>query len=290
MGAMSFGRAAEGFVIMAARPETDRPWVRYDEQNRIATVLLDYPPVNALNDRMLAELNEALDLAERCVPSVVVFRSGHRVFAAGSDLRALQSRAGSQDGALVMGRTVRQMHLVFDRLARLPSATIAEISGAAVGGGLELALACDLRVVANDATLGFPELELGLLPGAGGTQRLTRLCGAGTAARLILAGDRIKGPEAVQLGLAQWSVAADQLKERTMQIAERIAGLPSCAISRAKNCIALAGMPGDVGAEAEISSIVHLTAEPETKRRIDAFFSKSSAGRHGNNTDVRDPL
>jgi len=182
------------------------------------------------------------------------------------------------------------MHHVFDRLARLPLVTIAEISGAAVGGGLELALACDMRVVANDATLGLPELDLGLLPGAGGTQRLTRLCGAGTAARLILAGDRIKGLEAVQIGLAQWSGAADQLEELTMQIAERIAGQPGAAISRAKNCIALAGMPGNVGAEAEISSIIHLTAEPETKRRIDAFFAKSSASRHGHSTNVKDVL
>lgn len=260
---------------MADRQEGDRPGVRYGQDDRIATITLDRAPVNALSDRLLAEIDSALDEAERRSPAVVIIRSALRAFVAGADLRSIASGAGTTDGGRAMERMVREMHRVFDRLARLPAVTIAEIGGATMGGGLELALACDLRVVADDALLGLPELGLGLLPGAGGTQRLTRLCGAGTSSRLILTGDRIDGREAWRLGLAQWIGPPGEIGTMTTQIAERVARLPLAAIAHAKSCIYLAAVAGSAGDDAEIRSVVALVQLPDTKFRIDRFLAKS---------------
>ena len=103
---------------------------------------------------------------------------------------------------------MRRFHDVYDLLAGLPVVTIAEIEGHALGGGLELALVCDIRIASYDAKLGLPEAKVGLLQGAGGTQRLTRLCGEGIAARIILSGDVVNGGEAERVGLVQWALEA----------------------------------------------------------------------------------
>ena len=118
--------------------------------------------------------------------SVLLLRSSERAFCAGADLALMKSRFDTQPGRERMVAFVREMQRVYAQLERLPLVTIAEIGGAAMGGGLELALACDFRIAADDATLGLPEARLGLLPGAGGTQRLTRIAGEAIAKRLIL--------------------------------------------------------------------------------------------------------
>ena len=112
-----------------------------------------------------------------------------------------------------------------------------------MGGGLELALACDLRVAAVDARLGLPEVRLGLLPAAGGTQRLTRLCGQGTAKRLILGAELIDGAEALRLGLVQWTQPREQLARWSRELAARVADMPKAALGASKRCIAAAHDP-----------------------------------------------
>ena len=173
-----------------------------------------------------------------------------------------------------MVETVRAFHRTFDRLAELSKLTIAEIEGHALGGGLELALACDVRIAAHHARLGLPEAKVGLLPGAGGTQRLTSLCGAGVAARVILTGDLLDGREAERLGLVQWAAHAVDFAEVAREVAERAAGLSADAISVAKSCIRIADRISPVGAEAETRGIGTLMMKASTEKRVADFLRR----------------
>jgi enoyl-CoA hydratase/carnithine racemase len=166
------------------------------------------------------------------------------------------------------------MQRVFARIERAPFVTLAEIGGAALGGGLELALACDLRVAAQEAKLALPEVGLGLLPAAGGTQRLTSLCGPGVARRLILGGEAIDGGEAERLGVVQWARPAAALASWTAGLAERIALHPREAIAANKRCIALAAPSCAEGFAAELAATRALYAAPQTHQRVGAFLDR----------------
>jgi enoyl-CoA hydratase/carnithine racemase len=168
---------------------------------------------------------------------------------------------------------VAAIQRLFARIERLPQVTLAEISGSALGGGLELALACDLRVAATTAKLGLPELQLGLIPGAGGTQRLTRLCGRAVAARLILGAETIDGVAARSLGLVQWAVPPAELQAYAAATARRVAALPRAALAAGKACIAAAGEPGRGGYADELEATRRLLGEIETRRRVNAFLA-----------------
>jgi enoyl-CoA hydratase/carnithine racemase len=171
------------------------------------------------------------------------------------------------------------MQQLFSRIEAAPLVTLAEIGGAALGGGFELALACDLRIVAAEARIGLPEAGLGLLPGAGGTQRLTRLVGRGLAHRLILGAETPTGAEALGLGLVQWAVPRAELAAAARALAQRLAALPRHALAENKRCIELAGVPGDSGYAAEVEGTRRLYQDPETRRRVSAFLDRSAAPR-----------
>ena len=164
------------------------------------------PPVNALNDELIRELDACSTsaIADDGI-SVLHIRSDQRVFCAGADLALMHALLRHAGGADAMTEVVRRCSACTHGWRRRRWSTLAEIGAAALGGGLELALACDLRVAALDVTLGLPEAGLGLLPGAGGTQRLTRLCGPGVAKRMILGAELIDGAQAEQLGIVQWA-------------------------------------------------------------------------------------
>jgi enoyl-CoA hydratase/carnithine racemase len=161
------------------------------------------------------------------------------------------------------------MQRVFARLERAPQVTIAEIGASALGGGLELALACDLRIAAQEARLGLPEVRLGLIPGAGGTQRLPRVAGVAAAKRLILGAEVVSGAQAAALGIVHWAVPAAELTEKARAIARGIAALPAAALGEAKACI---GEPN--GYERELDSTARLLAEEGTQRLVRAFLEK----------------
>ena len=177
------------------------------------------------------------------------------------------------DGADRMYAYVAGIQRLYARIEQLPLVTVAEIGGAAMGGGLELALACDLRIAANEAKLGLPEARLGLIPGAGGTQRLTRLCGAAVAARLILAAEIVDGAAARELGIVQWAVPRDHLAERATAIVRGVAELPATALAECKACIAAAGRPGRGGFADEIEATRRLFLDEDTRRRIQSFLA-----------------
>lgn len=244
-------------------------------QGAIATLTLCRPPMNAIDDAMLAALLAAFDEVEaRPEVAVLRIRSDQRVFCAGADLRLVGTRVGKPDGAAAMVETVRSFHRAFDRLAALPKMTIAEIEGHALGGGLEMALACDVRIAAHHAKLGLPEAKVGLLPGAGGTQRLTTLCGSGVAARIILTGDLLDGREAERLGLVQWAAHAVDFAEVAREVADRAAGLSPDSIAIAKACMRIADPLSPVGAEAEIQGIATLMMKPGTAKRVADFLAR----------------
>lgn len=240
----------------------------------LAVATLARSPVNAIDEAWLARLDQALDAVEHASGvSCLLIRSTERAFCAGADLALMRSRFATFEGRAHMVQFVRELQRVYARLERLPQATIAEIGGPAMGGGLELALACDLRIAAEDARLGLPEARLGLLPGAGGTQRLTRIAGEAVAKRLILRGEAVTGGEAARLGLVHWAVPAAELGSRARALAAEITALPAAAIAACKRCIA-APLAGANGYEAEVSGTAALLADAETQKRVRAFLEK----------------
>jgi enoyl-CoA hydratase/carnithine racemase len=241
----------------------------------VATATLCRPPVNAINEEWVTRLWQVLDEVEQAdAVSVLWLRSGERAFCAGADLALMQSILDSGAGRDRMIGLTRRMQAVFARLESLPKVTLAEIGGAALGGGFEMALACDLRLVADSARIGLPEAGLGLLPAAGGTQRLTRVCGDAVARRLILGAELVSGGDAVALGLAQWTAPAAGVEAAARAIVERIADLPARALAECKHCINVALDGSENGFEAELAGSALLLALPETQKRVTRFLEK----------------
>lgn len=241
----------------------------------LAVVTLSRAPVNAIDEAWLARLDEALAAIERAEGvAALLVRSTERIFCAGADLELMRGRFDTAQGRERMIAFVRDIQRVYARLARLPQVTIAELGGAALGGGFELALACDLRIAAEQATLGLPEARLGLLPGAGGTQRLTRIAGEAVAKRLILGAETVSGIEAAALGLVQWAVPAAELPVRAMAIAAGIAALPAAAVAACKRCIHGSLEPGVNGYEMEVEATAALLENEATQDRVRQFLAR----------------
>jgi enoyl-CoA hydratase len=244
---------------------------------RVVVATLSRPPVNALNEEVILRLdavfNEVVDDGE---VSVLHIRSDQKAFCAGADLGLMHSCFATPEGPEAMLELVRRMQRLFDRIESAPLLTLAEIGGAALGGGMELALACDVRVAAVDAKLGLPEVRLGLVPGAGGTQRLVRLCGRGVANRLILGGEVVDGAVAERLGIVQWVQPRERLAEWTRELAAHFASAPREALAANKRCIAAAGDPARDGYAEELASTRRLYHHPETRCRVSEFLHRNA--------------
>ncbi|WP_326555058.1 enoyl-CoA hydratase/isomerase family protein [Micromonospora sp. NBC_01813] len=209
----------------------------------IATIRLSRPPMNALN----AEVQEGLRSAARTVSDdervrAVVVYGGEKVFAAGADIKEMADMS-----YVDMAARAAQLSSAFDAIARIPKPVVAAITGYALGGGCELALACDWRVVAEDAKLGQPEIKLGVIPGAGGTQRLARLVGPARAKDIILSGRMVDAGEAQRIGLADLVVPADQVYAAALDLVRPFVGGPAQAVKAAKLAI-------DGGLEMDLAS------------------------------------
>ncbi len=182
----------------------------------VAVVTLNNPKVNALSQEVLAELAAvALDLAAN-PPGAVVVTGGDRIFAAGADI----SQFGGPEEARVI---TTGFHRALDAVAAIPRFVIAAVSGYALGGGCELALACDYRIAGERAVFGQPEILLGIIPGGGGTQRLARTVGASRAKEMMLTGRQVKADEALRIGLADEVVPSDELHVRALALAAEVA-------------------------------------------------------------------
>ncbi|KPH78250.1 enoyl-CoA hydratase/isomerase family protein [Oceanobacillus caeni] len=187
---------------------------------------------NALDAKMLAEIEGALDEAEKNqdVKVIVVQGAGGKSFAAGADIKQLQARKPLE--ALVPG-----MQGLYKKIENCSKVTIAAVEGYALGGGCELALACDIRIATKNAKFGLPELNLGIIPGAGGTQRLSRIIGKGRALDMILTGKIIDGEEAERIGLVSYYVERDKLKEKIEEVASQVMRKGPVAIQLAKHAV-----------------------------------------------------
>jgi enoyl-CoA hydratase len=194
----------------------------------VAVVRLDNPKVNALSGAVRAGLRAAADALVADPPGAVVLTGGERIFAAGADI----SEFGGPDEAEVLGR---DFHATMDAIAAIPRMVIAAVSGYALGGGCELAMACDIRIASDRAVFGQPEVLLGILPGAGGTQRLPRLVGPARAKEMVLSGRQVKADEALRIGLCEEVVPQDALHDRAYELAAQYAkgALTAQALSKA---------------------------------------------------------
>ena len=252
-----------------------------DRVGHVRVATLSRPPVNALSGELVACLDALLsEVAADPEVTVLHIRSDQKAFCAGADLALMRSRLETPGGIEAMVEEVQRLQLLFERLEAAPVATLAEIGGAALGGGLELALACDLRVAAADAKLGLPEVSLGVVPGAGGTQRLARLCGSGVAKRMILGAELIDGTLAERLGVVQWAQPRERLAEWTRELVARIADRPRAAIAASKRCILAAEDVKRDGFAEELAATRELYAQAQTRARVAEFLSgKSQAAK-----------
>lgn len=239
----------------------------------VATATMRRAPVNAFSPEFLAAFESLLEGLAAAPVTVLHLRSGVRAFSAGADIKLMREAFAAPDCADRMVALATRMQALNDRIAALPFATVAEIGGPALGGGFELALACDLRIAAEGASLGLPEARLGLLPGAGGTQRLTRLCGAAIAKRIILGGDIVDGATAERLGLVQWSAPDADLPAFAAKIVAQIAALSPAALAASKRCIAMREEAIDGGLLVEQLETRRLYDNPDTRERVRAFLA-----------------
>ncbi|WP_344613620.1 enoyl-CoA hydratase/isomerase family protein [Dactylosporangium salmoneum] len=207
--------------------------VRLEVDGGIGTIRLDRPPMNALNVQVQEELRAAAHeaTAREDVRAVIIY-GGEKVFAAGADIKEM---AGM--GYAAMAARAVALSGAFDAVARIPKPVVAAITGWALGGGCELALTADWRVAAEDATLGQPEITLGIIPGAGGTQRLARLLGPARAKDLVMSGRRVPAPEALAMGLVDRVVPRDEVYSAALELVRPYVNGPALALRAAKQAI-----------------------------------------------------
>ncbi|MDD9947896.1 MAG: enoyl-CoA hydratase-related protein [candidate division Zixibacteria bacterium] len=205
-----------------------------EQDGGVVTITIDHPPLNVLSAQVGRELGEALDqIDDDPDASVVILTgSGDRAFAAGADIRELQRLSGSDAEEMT-----HRWHRLFRRIEGFRLPVIAAVNGVALGGGCELAMACDLRYASEKARFGQPEINLGLVPGWGGTQRLPRLIGRGRALELMLTGDMFDAAEAHRLGLVNRVTAPEDLMETVGELAGRMAAKGGVALASIKTCV-----------------------------------------------------
>jgi enoyl-CoA hydratase/carnithine racemase len=242
------------------------------QRGPITTITLDNPPLNLVTVELTHRLDDALASieADREVRCVIVTGTGDRAFCAGSDVKefeALHGRVG--EGKLLLEKAV------YRRLARLEVPSIAAIQANALGGGLELALCCDLRVADESAMLGLPEVRLGVMPGSGGTQRLPRIVGVARAKELILTGELIGAGEAADIGLVNRVAPAGQALGQAQLMAETIAARGPLAVREAKRALDTAtNVALDEGLALELDASERIFASDDMLEGAKAFFEK----------------
>jgi enoyl-CoA hydratase len=242
--------------------------VRIERQGARLVAVIDHPPANAISGAVVAGLRDAIAraAADDAVRVLVITGAGERFFAAGADISEFPtdgSRAGASGGQQLTAE-----------LEALPKITLAAVNGMALGGGCEIAMACDLRVAAPQARFGQPEINLGIIPGWGGTQRLPRLIGRGPAMPLLLTGDPIDAPTALRLGLVSKLIEGD-FTAGVAEYADMLAGKAPLAVAATKRAIN-EGLDGPLaeGLAAEQRAFSGLFATEDAREGITAFLEK----------------
>ncbi|UAL31974.1 enoyl-CoA hydratase/isomerase family protein [Nocardioides rotundus] len=243
-------------------------FVRLEVADGVATLRLDRPKMNALNAQVQEEIRlAAQEATERDDVKAVVIYGGEKVFAAGADIKEMAEQSYTD----MVSRSAA-LQTAFATVARIPKPVVAAVTGYALGGGCELALCADVRFAAEDAVLGQPEILLGIIPGAGGTQRLTRLVGPSRAKDLIFTGRFVKADEALRIGLVDRVVPAEQVYDEALAWARQFAGGASFALRAAKEAID-SGLEVDLatGLEIERQQFAALFATEDQKIGMRSF-------------------
>lgn len=240
-------------------------------QDKIALVTLNRPQaLNALNKDLLADISQFLDDAKdnADIRVVIITGSGEKSFVAGADIKEFSEFNGAQGQELAR----KGQETVFNKLENFPKPIIAAVNGFALGGGLELAMACHMRIASDNAKLGLPEVTLGLIPGYGGTQRLPKLIGKGRAAQAIFTAEMFTAQRALEIGLVNEVVPQAELIDRAKAIASRMAANSPLAIAKAIYAMNL--YDTDKGFDAEIASFGELFDQADFKEGVGAFLEK----------------
>lgn len=238
----------------------------------VAIATISRPPANALSQGLIKDVNALLDAVENDEAiRVIVIHGEGRFFSAGADIKEF---TGVTSGEEFTG-LANNGQVVFERLETFPKPVIAAIHGAALGGGLELAMGCHIRFVTESAKLGLPELSLGLIPGFAGTQRLPRYVGVAKAAEMMFTSDPISGVEAVQWGLANRAFTDEELLPKTLEIAKKIAKKSPIALKAAIDMLNHSKTPSFyAGVDAEAASFGEVFVSADAKEGIQAFIEK----------------
>ena len=243
-----------------------------ERRGRVGVITINRPDkLNALNIKTRAEGAAALDelREDEGVRVVVITGAGEKAFVAGADIAEFQGRTA------VTQRDVMTARSLFTAVDTFPKPVIAMINGYCLGGGCELALSCDLRIASDAARFGQPEIKLGIIPGGGGTQRLTRLVGEGKAMELILTGDMIDAQTAFSLGLVNTVVPAADLEAKTMELANRIAEKSPVALRMAKEAVKTAARANlDEGLRREVDLFALCFSSADKDEGVRAFLEK----------------
>jgi enoyl-CoA hydratase/carnithine racemase len=262
---------------MAAPPEREGSvtdmgdLVRLEVEGGVGTIRLDRPPANAIDDELLTDLRAAAASAtDRDDVRAVVLWGGPKIFAAGADIKMMADM-----GTVDVKGMITRMQDTFTLVEEIPKVTIAAVAGYALGGGCELAMCADFRVAAKSAKLGQPEILLGIIPGAGGTQRLPRLVGPARAKDIIFSGRQVGAEEARGMGLVDDVVPAEDLYERALDLARRYAQGPTMALRAAKVAINWGARPGvNAGLVLEREAFVDLFSTEDQKAGMRSFLEQ----------------
>ncbi|KUG04633.1 enoyl-coa hydratase [hydrocarbon metagenome] len=249
--------------------------ITLDFNEGVCTLTLNSPEtMNALSSELNSEMGAAINMlsADRQV-RVLVITGSKKVFAAGGDIKAMASCNPEQARAYI-----EPIHQVFNKIAGLPIPTIAAVSGFAFGGGVELSLTCDFRIAAQNAKFGFPEINLGIFPAAGGSQRLPRLIGTQKTKRLMFTGETIDAAAALSFGLVDQVVPTEELMEEVKQFAVQLSKKPPLALMRLKESIQQ-GINTDINTALimEMDNCCSLFASQDQKEGMNAFMERRTA-------------
>jgi enoyl-CoA hydratase len=241
-------------------------------EENVCLLTLNRPEaMNALNDELIRELSQAIDqIAHDDQVRVLIITGGSKVFAAGGDIKAMLTFGPEQ-----AKEYLSPVHRVFNQISELSKPTIAAICGFALGGGVELSLTCDFRIAAENSKFGFPEINLGIFPAAGGSQRLPRMVGMAQAKELMFTGDTIDAAKALQIGLVNQVVAKEQVIEKAMILAGKLAAKPPLTIKSLKESMHnVFNMDINMGLHMEIEKFSRLFATNDQKEGMTAFIEK----------------
>jgi enoyl-CoA hydratase/carnithine racemase len=252
--------------------------VRLEVDDGVGTIRLDRPPMNAIDEELTRDLRAAAEEASRREDvRAVVLWGGEKVFAAGADIKMMVGMSPAEAKPMITG-----LQDTLSLVEEIPKVTIAVLTGYALGGGCELAMCADLRFAAEDAKLGQPEIKLGIIPGAGGTQRLPRLVGPSRAREIIYSGRVVPSEEALRIGLVDAVFPADRVYEEAVEAARRYARGPTQALRAAKLAITWGGRTDlRTGLVIEREAFVDLFATKDRSEGMAAFVDKREARFEG---------